>query len=164
MSDHSAEGEIELDDELIARLVSDGGQADINALGGVFVASGATSDSVRVYTTLQLDEFLEIPRDKVLGIKRFPSGALVVWVPADLRVRLIKSDTLGGDFLKGHIQARASSRSLGSSSLGRMLARVGVGGGGTSWGGCPTDFPDPSRPDCGLTQVGCPDPTTGCSC
>ena len=151
------------DDELLDQLLPDLDRSDVNPLAGVFVGKGASANTIRLYTTLTLDQYFQLPRDKVLGIKRYPSGRVVLWVPTDLRVQLVKSDTLPGDFLKGATQSALSRRSVGGSGLRRLFAAGPIGG--TSWGGCRTDFPDPSGdPTCTLICTPPEPPPTGCSC
>jgi len=145
--------------DLINQLVPDPSNPDVNVLTGVFLGRGEDDKMVRVYTSVRLTEYFQIPKAKILGVKRFPTGQLAVWIPGDLRVQAVTSNAFSGDFLKGNIQAAFARR--GASGLG-SLARLNQGGGGTSASPfCTTDFPDPSNPICGLTQVGCPSPP-GC--
>ncbi len=152
------------EDEFLDQLLPDLDRPDVNPLVGVFVGKGASANTIRLYTTLTLDRYFQLPRDKVLGIKRYPSGRVVLGVPADLRVQVVTSDAVPGDFLKGATQSALSRRSVGSSGLRRLFATGPIGG--TSWGGgCATDFPDPSGdPTCTLICPPPQPPPTGCSC
>jgi hypothetical protein len=152
------------DDELLDRLLPDLNRADLNVLTGVFLGKAPDAKSVRVYTSLELNQYFQVPRDKVLGVKRFPSGRIAVWIPGDLRTQLITTNAIPGDFLKGGIQSAYRGRPGGGRGLESVAARVS---GGTSWGGCPTDLPgDPSCPIPTTTSPPLcgPGPSTGCSC
>jgi hypothetical protein len=154
------------EDELISHLIPDPNNPDLNVLVGLLIGKGSDEKTLRVYTTLQLNQFFQLPTDRILGVKRFPMGQIAVWIPGDLKVQLTTTNTLSGDFLKGSILAAHAPRGRGISGLISAMAGA-VGGGGTSWGGCPTDLPgDPncpiptttSPPLCG------PNPPTGCRC
>jgi hypothetical protein len=152
------------EDDLIRQLIPDPNRPDVNALTGILIGRGRDATMLRVYTTLQLNQFFEVPTDRILGVKRFPMGQIAVWIPGDLKVQLTTTNTLSGDFLKGSIQAAYARRAGGVSGL--ISALVGTGG-GTSWGGCPTDLPgDPSCPIPTTTSPPLcgPNPPTGCRC
>jgi len=155
------------EDDLIKQLIPDPNNHDIpNVLVGLMMGKGSDAKTIRVYTTLQLNQFFQIPADKILGVKRYPMGQIAVWIPGDLRVQLTTSHTLSGDFLKGSIQA-AHGRRGGGGVSGLVSAMIGTGGGGTSFGGCPTDLPfDPSCPIPTTTSPPLcgPNPPTGCRC
>ena len=142
--------------DLINRLVPDPANPDVNVLTGVFLGRGEDDRSLRVYTTVRLTEYFQVPKSKILGVKRFPTGQLAVWIPGDLRVQVVTSNSFSGDFLKGHIQAAFAKR--GASGLGSS-ARLNQGGGGgaSAFPGpfCNTDIADPTNPICGITP-GCP--------
>ena len=158
-SDNVERNDFAEDEELIERLVPEVDNPSATPIRGVFVGKGSSDETLRVYTTVELNRYLEVPRDKVLGIKRFPSGAIVVWVPGDLRLAVVQTDVLMADLLRGGIQAQ--SRGLGG--LRSLLARGPIGGGGevTRSPFCQTNVVDPSDPTCTL---GCPPPQTGCGC
>ena len=152
------------DDELINKLLPDPNNPDLNVLTGFFIGRGTDDKSVRVYTNMRLTQYFLIPKEKVLGVKHFPSGQLAVWIPGDLKVQLVSSNTISGDFLKGGIQSAYARR--GGGGLGASIARLNQQQGpdqASQFGGpfCTTDIPDPSNPICGLTQAGCP-PGPGC--
>jgi hypothetical protein len=134
-----------VDEELIKRLLPDPDSPNVNVLMGMLIGRGRDDSTLRVYTTLQLDQFIEVPADRILGVKRLPMGQIAVWIPGDLDVRVTTTSTLSGEFLKGSIQA-AHGHSGGG--LGNLVSAMigGEGGGGTSYGGCPTD----------LFTLGCP--------
>jgi hypothetical protein len=150
------------EDELIKKLVPDPDSPDVNVLVGVLIGRGRDEKTLRVYTTLRLNQFIEVPVDQILGVKRFPMGQIAVWIPSDLNVRMTTTRSLSGEFLQGSIQG-AHGRAGGGVS-GLISAMVGTGGGGTSFGGCPSDiFGDPNCPT-GAPPV-CPQtPPTGCNC
>jgi hypothetical protein len=151
------------DDDLLDRLMPDPNNPDLNVLVGVFLGRAPDAKSARLYTSLRLNQYFQVPRDKVLGAKRFPSGRIAIWIPGDLRAQLVTSNSLPGDFLKGGIQSAFRGRAGGTGSLGSLAAMVG--GGGTSWGGCPTDLPfDPDCPIVTTTSPSLCGPSTGCSC
>ncbi len=164
MTDKNADDRQHFDeDDLIEHLVPDLDHPDVLPISGVFIGKGSTAETIRLYTTIQLNQYFQVPRDKVLGVKRFASGVVVIWVPADLRVQLLHSDTLSGDFLKGSIQAEAGSR-LGGVRRLFAPAQNGGGGGFSRSPFCQTDVVDPGNPICTLSP-GCGQPTpTGCSC
>jgi uncharacterized membrane protein len=151
------------DDELISKLVPDPGNPNVNVLTGVLLGRGRDDKWLRIYTTLQLNQFVEVPVDSILGVKRFPMGQIAVWIPADVDVQVTTTRTLSGDFLKGSIQATHGGAMGGVGGL--ISAMVGTGGGGTSWGGCVTDF---ASPDCPIPTTSSPplcNPSpTGCRC
>jgi hypothetical protein len=155
-----------VDDELIKQLVPDPSSPDVNVLTGVLLGRGRDEKWLRVYTTLQLNQFVEVPVDRILGVKRFPMGQIAVWIPADVNVQVTTTTTLSGDFLKGSIQAThgaATTRGVG----GLISALVGTGGGGTSFGGCPTDLwgdPNCPIPNTSSPPLCGPNPPTGCRC
>jgi hypothetical protein len=149
------------EDDLIKQLIPDPNNPDVNVLVGAFLGRGTDEKTIRLYTTLKLDQYFQLPKDKVLGVKRFSTGEIVVWIPGDLRVLATTSNTLSGDFLKGSIQSSFSRR--GGGGLGSLIARLNQAPPPSAFGGpfCKTDIPDPSDPTCGLTQAGCP-PGPGC--
>lgn len=152
------------DDELIKRLLPDPDSPNVNVLMGMLIGRGRDDSTLRVYTTLQLNQFIEVPADRILGVKRLPMGQIAVWIPGDLDVRVTTTSTLSGEFLRGSIQA-AHGRAGGG--LGNLVsAMIGGGGGGTSFGGCPTDLPfDPSCPIPNTTSPPlCGRNPTGCRC
>jgi hypothetical protein len=153
------------EDALISQLAA-GPNPDLNVLVGVLLGNDTNEKLIRVYTSLRLDQFFLVPKDKILGAKRFPSGLIALWIPGDLRIQQVCSTTLSGDFLKGGVQAAYARRGSGAvGGLGSVLSAIG--GGGTSWGGCPTDLPfDPSCPIPTTTSPPLcgPNPPTGCRC
>jgi hypothetical protein len=152
------------DDELIRKLVPDPSSPDVSVLVGTLIGRGTDAKTLRLYTTLQLNQFVEIPADRILGVKRFPMGQIAVWIPGDLNVRVTTTNSLSGEFLRGSIQAGYGRAGGGVASL--ISAMVG-GSGGTSWGGCPTDLPgDPSCPipTTSSPPLCGPNPPTGCRC
>ena len=133
-------------------------------LVGTLIGRGPDRKTLRVYTTLQLNQFCEIPADRILGVKRFPMGQIAVWIPGDLDVQVTTTNTLSGEFLKGSIQ---SSYGRAGGGVGNVIAAmVGGGSGGTSYGGCQSDWLDPNCPfPPPNTSPGlCPSPPTGCRC
>jgi len=150
------------DDELLKRIVPEPGAPDVVVLTGVFLGRGGETNTLRLYTAMDLSQYFQLPKDKVLGVKRMPQGQVLVWVPRDLRVQLVASQTLPAEFLRGSIQSAYMSRAQRVSSFGslaRSSARVNdpppsVFGGPF----CQTDIADPSNPICGLTAAGCPPP------
>ena len=76
------------EDDLIKQLIPDPNSPDVNVLMGILIGRGRDAKTLRVYTTLQLNQFFEIPTDRILGVKRFPLGQIVVWIPGDLKVQL----------------------------------------------------------------------------
>ncbi len=152
-----------VDDDLIRRLIPDPDNPNVNVLTGVLVGRGRDQKTLRVYTTLQLNQFVEVPIDRILGVKRFPMGQVAVWIPGDLDVQVTTTNTLSGDFLKGSIQAAHGPSTGGVSGL--VSAMLGTGGGGTSFGGCPTDLFDPSCPIPNTSSPPlCGPAPTGCRC
>ena len=143
------------EDDLINNLIPDPDSPDVNVLVGAFLGRGSDEKSIRVYTTVRLDAYFQVPKDKVLGVKRFATGQIAVWIPADLKLQAVASCSLSGDFLKGSIQSAFSGRGTGGlrSSVARLnqqqepISRSPF---------CSTDVPDPSNPICGLTASGCP--------
>jgi hypothetical protein len=153
------------EDELIKKLVPDPDSPDVNVLVGVLVGRGRDANTLRLYTTLQLNQFLELPADRILGVKRFPNGQVAVWVPGDLKIQVTTTTTVSGEYLRGSIQAAYGRAGGGVGSV--IAAMLGPGGGGTSWGGCPTDLPgDPSCPipTTSSPPLCGPNPPTGCRC
>jgi hypothetical protein len=152
------------DDELIGRLLPDPDSPNVNVLMGMLIGRGTDDSTLRVYTTLQLNQFVEVPADRILGVKRFPMGQVAVWIPGDLDVQVTTTKTLSGEFLKGNIQATHGGATGGIGNL--VAAMVGTGGGGTSFGGCPTDLPfDPNCPIPNTTSPPlCGPRPTGCRC
>jgi hypothetical protein len=150
------------DDELLKGIVVEPGNPDVVVLTGVFLGRGVEANMLRLYTAMDLSQYFQLPKDKVLGVKRMPQGQVLVWVPRDLRVQLVASQTMAAEFLKGSIQSAYISRAQRGSSFGslaRSAARVNdpqpsVFGGPF----CQTDIADPSNPICGLTATGCPPP------
>jgi hypothetical protein len=153
------------DDELIGRLLPDPSSPNVNVLTGALVGRGPDGSTLRVYTTLQLNQFVEVPVDRILGVKRFPMGQIAVWIPGDLDVTVTTTNTVSGEFLKGSIQA-SRGQMAGGGLGGLVSAMIGTGGGGTSFGGCPTDLPfDPSCPIPNTTSPPlCGPKPTGCRC
>jgi hypothetical protein len=150
------------EDDLINKLIPDPNNPDVSVLVGAFLGRGTDEKSIRLYTTVRLDQYFQVPKDKVLGVKRFSSGQIAVWIPGDLRVQAVTSSTLSGDFLKGSIQSAFSMRGGGGlGSAAAILSRQAPPP--SAFGGpfCSTDIPDPTNPICGLTQAGCPSPP-GC--
>lgn len=147
------------EDDFIKRVLPDMDNPDLNVLSGMFLGKGADEKNVRLYTTLELNQYFQIPKDKILGLKRFPSGRIAIWIPGDLRLQLITSSTLSGDFLKGGIQSAYSKSGMpgGLNSIARSLARQNQGGFSRD-PFCRTNAPDPDNPICGLTDSGCPSP------
>jgi hypothetical protein len=64
--------------DLINQLVPDPSNPDVNVLTGVFLGRGEDDKTVRVYTSVRLTEYFQIPKAKILGVKRFPTGQLAV--------------------------------------------------------------------------------------
>lgn len=156
------------EDDFINKLIPDPKNTDINVITGVFLGKGTDAKVVRLYTTLQLNQYMQIPIDKILGAKRFPSGQIVIWIPGDLKVQVITTATLSGDFLKGNLQSSFSGQGGGLSGISQLLARAAGGGGGsnTFFAGCRTDVADPGGdPTCTLaSSCFCPPPPSGCRC
>jgi len=155
------------EDNLIGQLVPDPNNPDVNVLSGILLGKGTDEKTVRLYTNLQLNQYFQIASDKILGAKRFHSGRIVIWIPADLKVQLITSNTISGDYLKGSIQNTYSKRAGTGNPLSQVLAAFAQGGGGTSWGGCPSDLPgDPSCPipTTSSPPLCGPNPPSGCGC
>lgn len=154
------------DDELIKKLVPDPESPDVNVLVGVLIGRGSDQKTLRVYTTLQLNQFVEVPADRILGVKRFPMGQIVVWIPSDLDVQVTTTTKLSGEFLKGSIQSRYGGAGGGATGLVSALMQA-TGGGGTSWGGCLTDVwgdPNCPIPNTSSPPLCGPNPPTGCRC
>jgi hypothetical protein len=151
------------DDELLKRLLPDPDSPNVNVLMGMLIGRGRDDSTLRVYTTLQLNQFVEVPADRILGVKHLPMGQIAVWIPGDLDVRVTTTSTLSGEFLSGSIQA-AHGRAGGG--LGNLVsAMMGIGGGGTSYGGCPTDLPfEPGCPIINTTSPPLCGRPTGCRC
>jgi hypothetical protein len=148
------------DDEFLKGILPPSGSPDVTVLTGVFLGRG-TGESHRLYTALDLSQFFEIPKDKILGIKRSPAVQVLVWVPKDVRVQIVASRSMTAEFLRGSIQAAFVTRAQGRSGLGSLLPFARVNDTPPSvFGGpfCQTDIADPTNPICGLTQVGCPPP------
>jgi hypothetical protein len=158
------------EDDLINQLIPDPNNPDLNVLVGVLLGKDTNEKLIRVYTTLRLDQYFLVPKDRILGAKRFPSSQIIIWIPGDVKVQHLCNTTLSGDFLKGSLQsayARRAGGGGGISGLGSALAAMVGNGGGTSWGGCPTDLPfDPSCPIPTTTSPPLcgPNPPTGCRC
>jgi hypothetical protein len=155
------------EDELLKKLVPDPGSPNVNVLMGVLVGRGPDRKTLRIYTTLQLNQFVEVPADRILGVKRFPMGQIAVWIPSDLDVQVTTTNTVSGEFLKGSIQAGHGGAGGGATGLVSAVMRAATGGGGTSWGGCPTDlFGDPNCPIPSTSSPSLcgPNPPTGCRC
>jgi hypothetical protein len=148
--------------DLLNRLVPDPSNPDVNVLTGVFLGRAEDDRSARLYTTVRLTQYFQLPKDKILGVKRFPTGQLAVWIPGDLRVQVVTSNSFSGDFLKGNIQAAFAKRGAGGLGAAARLSQQGPDGASAFPGPfCTTDIPDPTNPICGLTQAGCP-PGPGC--
>jgi hypothetical protein len=147
------------DDEFLKGILPESGSPNVSVLSGVFLGSG-TGDTYRLYTALDLSQYFEIPKDKVLGIKRRPAGQVLVWVPKDLRVHMVASQSMTAEFLRGSIQAAYLARAQRQSGMGSLLPSARINDTPPSvFGGpfCQTDVADPSNPICGTT-VGCPPP------
>jgi hypothetical protein len=138
------------DDELVERLLPDPDSPNVNVLMGMLIGRGRDDSTLRVYTTLQLDQFIEVPADRILGVKRLPTGQIAVWIPGDLDVRVTTTSTLSGEFLKGSIQAAHGHSGGGLGNLVSAMIGLEGGAGGTSFGGCFTDH----------ATLGCPIATT----
>ncbi len=157
------------EDDLISQIMPDPNNPDVNVLAGLFLGKDTNESTLRFYTTLQLNQYFQIPKDKILGVKRFPSGQIVIWLPGDLKVQLTTSTTMSGDYLKGNLQSAYSNRAgvgMGITQLFRAFAPTG-GGGGTSWAGCPSDLP--GDPNCPIPNTSSPplcgpNPPSGCRC
>jgi hypothetical protein len=154
------------DEELLKRIAPEGGSADASVLSGVFLGRGTEENVLRLYTAMDLSQYFQIPQDKVLAVKRMPQGQVLVWVPRDLKVQVITSQTMPAEFLRGSIQSAFVSRARRSSGFGALARRALAADDPqppSVFGGpfCQTDVPDPSNPICGLTAAGCP-PGPGC--
>src|SRR5262245_40987396 len=97
------------DEEFLKKILPESGSPDVSVLSGVFLGRGA-GKTYRLYTALDLSQYLDIPKDKVLGIKRRPTGQVLVWVPKDLRVQMVASQSMTAEFLRGSIQAAYLTR------------------------------------------------------
>jgi hypothetical protein len=151
------------DDELLKKIAPDGGNPNAVVLTGVFLGRGVDANTMRLYTAMDLSQYFQLPKDKVLAVKRMPQGQVIVWVPRDLKVQLVASQTMTAEFLKGSIQSAYISRAQRTSSFGslaRSAARVNEPPPPSVFGGpfCQTDIADPTNPICGLTATGCPPP------
>jgi len=149
------------DDELISQLMPDPNNPDVNVVFGIFLGKDTNEKLIRLYTTLQLNQYFQIPKDKILGVKRFPSDRIALWIPGDLKVQLTATASLSGDFLKGSIQAaRSASGNRGTTINSILAAMVGNGGGVTDFfPGCVSNSGTPD-PFCQPP----PTPPTGCGC
>jgi hypothetical protein len=150
------------DDGLVDRLVPDPGNPDVTVLRSTFIGKGTRDDVLRIYTSMDFSEYFEVPKDKVLGAKRYPSGRLIVWLPSDVQVRMTRSKSMSAEYLKGSIQASYLRRSQGSGLSRTLRAMVGPEDPGGSYDPpfCKTDHFDPQEcPEGGLTDAGCPPPS-----
>ena len=150
------------DDEFLKKILPESGSPEVSVLTGVFLGRGTDKNTLRLYTAMNLSTYFQVPKDKVLAIKRMPEGQVMIWVPRDLNVQVITSQSMPAEFLKGSIQAAFMSRAQRTSSLG-SLARVTARQNDpppSVFGGpfCQTDVADPTNPICGLTAAGCPPP------
>lgn len=151
------------DDELLKKISPESGNPNAIVLTGIFLGRGVEANTVRLYTAMDLSQYFQLPKDKVLGVKRMPQGQVLVWVPRDVKVQVVHSHTNTAEFLKGSIQSAYISRAQRTSSFGslaRSAARVNDQPQPSVFGGpfCQTDIADPSNPICGLTATGCPPP------
>lgn len=156
------------DDDLITQLMPDPNNPDINVVVGVFLGSDLNEKMVRLYTTLQLNQYFQIPKDKILGAKRFPSERIAIWIPGDLKIQLTTSNTLSGDFLKGNFLS-AYSRGARTAGLGSVLTAMlaaGPGGGTSFFPGCQSNDTEPVCHDTLSPNLCNPQPPlpTGCRC
>lgn len=152
-----------LEEDLKSELIKDPDNSDLNVLSGIFLGKSTDEKMIRVYTKLDLSQYFRVPKDRILDAKRFPSGKIAVWIPGDLKIKLVTSDTLSGDFLKGSLQSANARRGSNTSILGSILGTNGPIG-GTSFG-CPLSD---GQPICDTRTVfpntcGCGGPS-GCTC
>jgi len=147
------------DDDLISQLMPDPNNPDVNVIFGIFLGKDTNEKFVRLYTSLQLNQYFQIPKDKILGVKRFPSDRIALWIPGDQKVQLTTTSSLSGDFLKGNIQSALSANGNIGTTINSVLAAMSGGGNGVTdfYRGC---ISNSGTPDPFCTHP----PPTGCGC
>jgi hypothetical protein len=145
------------DEEFLGRIMSEGGNPNVTVLGGVFLGRGAEGNSLRLYTTLSLSSYYQLPKDQVLGIKRRPDGQVFVWVPSDLKVQIVSTQSMTAELLNGSIQSAFMNRAQRTGGFGSLARRALLAPPQpvTRDPFCVTSVGDPDNPICTVT---CPPP------
>jgi hypothetical protein len=145
------------DDEFLRRIMPEAGSPDVTVLAGVFLGRGADNNLLRLYTTLSLSSYYQLPNDKVLGIKRRPDGQVLVWVPRDLKVQIVSSQSMTAELLNGSIQSAFMNRAQRTGGFGSLARRAlqAPPQPVTRDPFCVTSVGDPDNPICTVT---CPPP------
>jgi hypothetical protein len=145
-------------DALVEALVPDPDRLpDVVMLRGYLGKSGAEGNW-RVYFTPELNDYVEIPADKILHSHRLPEDrGTMVWVPKGLVLehKRVTSEDVQAEFLAGPITARL--RTMGAADplgMGAATPLDIIFGGHPSWVACPSGLPCPSVVIC--QTVGCP--------
>lgn len=95
-------------DALVEALVPDpsGGPPDATVLRG-YLGRGTAEGTWRLYLTAALDDYVEIPADKILYTHKLPEDrGTMVWVPKGLSLqrKQITSEAVQAEFLAGSIE------------------------------------------------------------
>lgn len=96
-------------DALVEALVPDPGSlADVVMLHG-YLGKSAAEGSWRLYLTPALDEYVEVPEDKILHHRKLSEDrGTMVWVPRGLALqhRQVRSEEVQAEFLAGPIASQ----------------------------------------------------------
>jgi hypothetical protein len=134
-------------DDIIGRVVPQGGNPDVKTLTGVFLGESGRAGYWRLYTSINLDRYFEFPKENALGAERFPSHQIVVWLKPETRVDMMTSTSAPVDFLQGKLASRHLS--------GRSLALPVGGGGGGGLGCCRSNpYTTEDDPNCHHSPAG----------
>jgi len=154
-------GDFDWDEDEIPEGVTEG-YPDAAPFFGIRAGPSPRSGYVRLYITLDLRQYCEVPREKVRGLTKTASGRRVLWVARDAHVDFTSVTSRSVEFLEGDIQRRFQPGTAGMAGLVGVVARA-IGGANARAGAgdsacvCPEQNP-PSNPpgtSCGLCTVSC---------
>lgn len=152
------------EDELVSKLVPDPTQqAGVVVLSG-FLGRSPREGFQRLYTSPQLDAFVEIPADAIvhrltLTPDQSAYGGTTVWLRAGTQVTYTRttSTQLQAEFLQGPIMGSSSAQTAGPSPA--IFAGLGGRSRYNSIDVCPSDAC--SVDVCSMIHQHCPRPTIG---
>jgi hypothetical protein len=156
-------GDFDWDEAEIPEGVTEG-YPDAAPFFGVRAGPSPRSGYVRLYLTLDLRQYCEVPREKVRGLTKTASGRRVLWIERDARVDFGGVTSRSVEFLEGDLQRRFQRRTVGMAGLVGVAARaVGGAAAGGSDSACICFDTDNRTEQCPGTNCGmCPGTFSDC--
>jgi hypothetical protein len=151
--------------EIVKKLIKPGMPTDLTYFVG-YLGKSTSPNHVRLYLSLTFDEWLDIPKDKILHHADVPEenlafGGTCIWIPRDVEIihtrneiTKMQAQFLEGEFMQayGDIE-EASSTTLQAPIKPKTALVAGVWMAG---GRCPTGSFCPSKIPCDPSSRKCP--------